>query len=47
MRELTPEPSRGIEPGRVEPLDLEQALTVDLVQSQTRHWLDVIEDAQP
>ena len=36
----------GVEAGRVEPLDLEQALAVDLVQPQARHRLDVVEDPE-
>ena len=36
----------GMEPGRVESLDLEQALVVDPIEPHTRHRLDVVEDPE-
>ena len=35
-----------VEAGRVEPLYLQQPLAVDAVQAKSRHWLDMIEDAE-
>ena len=35
-----------VEPGGVEPLDLDQALAVDLIEALPRHRLDVIENSE-
>src|ERR671936_586484 len=35
-----------VEAGRVEPLYLQQPLSVDAVQAQSRHRLDLVEDAE-
>src|SRR5262245_51482955 len=35
-----------VEAGRVEPLYLQQPLAVDAVQAQSRHRLDMVEDAE-
>jgi hypothetical protein len=36
----------GVESGGVEPLDLDQALAVDLIEAQPGHRLDVVEDSE-
>src|SRR3989442_11960772 len=36
----------GVEPRGVEAFDLEQPLTIDLIETKTGHRLDVVEDAE-